>query len=60
VTPVDLWIQGQIRCSSLTLEDGQIEICIICNGVIVSRELFQKHNEAARYAIDKMHAYNVA
>jgi hypothetical protein len=57
---VELWIEGPISCTSLTLRDGQVEIRLASNGTVISRTRFQDHDEAARYAIDKMHAYNVA
>jgi hypothetical protein len=53
-----LWEKPPLSCTCLTLDNGQIEICVISSGVTIERTVFQDAESAARHASDKMIAYS--
>ena len=59
MSAVTLWSVGAVSCACLTLDDGQVEICLLANGVTLERRLFADTEAAAQFAIEKMRAYSV-
>jgi hypothetical protein len=56
------WCRGKGRvvfdCTCRTLDNGQIEMTIAMDGVVVCMEVFTEYLDASDYAIGKMHAYD--
>lgn len=53
-----LWEKPPISCTCRSLDNGHIEVCLASASVEIHREVFSDSEEAARFAIIKMHAYN--
>jgi hypothetical protein len=48
---------GRIICTRVTLDNGHIQISLLSGSSLLDRHIFADHNDAADYAIRKMHAY---
>jgi hypothetical protein len=57
--PATLWTIGPVSCTCLTLDSGQVEICLVSNYAVIERRLFSDTEEATAYALEKMHAYRI-
>jgi hypothetical protein len=53
-----LWEAGPLACRCLTLNNGHVEVRLLMNDIQVHCERFAQFEDAARFAIRKMHAYN--
>ncbi len=56
--PAILWTNNAVTCTSVTRDDGVIEVRLVVIGATVQRECFRDAESAAQFAIDKMHVYN--
>jgi hypothetical protein len=56
---VTLWKVGPISCTCVALPYGQIEICLIAGSAPFERKWFSDTEAAAKYAIEKMRAYQL-
>jgi hypothetical protein len=55
-----LWTQGLLVCTGVINQtDKPYEIRLFVDGVLISAEFFPDYHAAARYALDKLHAYRV-
>ena len=55
---VVLWEKPPVTCTCRILATGEVEICIACKDVELHCEVFSEPEAAARFALEKMHAYN--
>jgi hypothetical protein len=53
-----LWEKPPLSCTCRTLDNGHVEVSLASGDVEIHREVFTDSEEAARFALDKMHAYN--
>ena len=53
-----LWTNNAVTCTSVTRDDGMIEVRLIVGGTIVHREIFLDAQSAAKFTIAKMHVYS--
>jgi hypothetical protein len=55
--PAILWTNNAVTCTSVTHDDGMIEVRLIVGGAIVHREFFLDAEAAAKFTVAKMHVY---
>jgi hypothetical protein len=56
--PVVLWEVGPVTCTcQVRIGNEPCRIALSVNGHVVERKVFQEAHAAARWAIDRMHAY---
>ena len=53
-----LWEKPPVACHCLTRDDGQVEVTLTSCDLDIYREVFGEFEDAARFAVDKMHAYD--
>ena len=54
-----LWTIGPVSCTSHTLPDGQVQICLIASETTIERKVFPDTETAAEHAVVKMRAYRL-
>jgi len=56
-----LWEKGPVCCTCrLPTATDRIEVLLWSKGVQIERNLFTDPEDAAQFALDKMHAYNAS
>jgi hypothetical protein len=53
-----IWEKGAVTCTAVNCPPSDIEIVIVVDGLVVTRERFSDNDAAAQFAMEKMREYH--